>query len=106
MKKYTREMLILLMQMFMFYVFPLFAGPTDGMGMVVLILLSVLLLAVVMGGISGCRMKYLYPAAVAALFIPSVWIHYNESALIHAVWYLVTASIGLITGSLIRKIFG
>ena len=30
MKKYLKEILILLIQLFMFYVFPLFAGPTDG----------------------------------------------------------------------------
>ena len=34
MKKYLKEILILLIQLFMFYVFPLFAGPTDIMGMV------------------------------------------------------------------------
>ena len=33
MKKYLKEILILLIQLFMFYVFPLFAGPTDVMGM-------------------------------------------------------------------------
>lgn len=32
MKKYLKEILILLIQLFMFYVFPLFAGPTDVMG--------------------------------------------------------------------------
>ena len=30
MKKYLKEILILLIQLFMFYVFPLFAGPTEG----------------------------------------------------------------------------
>ena len=34
MKKYLKEILILLIQLFMFYVFPLFAGPTDVMGMI------------------------------------------------------------------------
>ena len=29
MKKYLKEILILLIQLFMFYVFPLFARPTD-----------------------------------------------------------------------------
>ena len=32
MKKYLKEILILLIQLFMFYVFPLFAGPTDCYG--------------------------------------------------------------------------
>ena len=42
MKKYLKEILILLIQLFMFYVFPLFAGPTDVMGMIVLLILATL----------------------------------------------------------------
>ena len=105
MKKVWKEIFIALIQLFMFYVFPLFAGPTDAMGMVFLILLATLLLSLVMGILSKYWIKYLYPAVTAVLFIPSVWIFYNESALIHAVWYLVIASIGLILGSLLRKVF-
>ena len=105
MKKVWKEIFISLIQLFMFYVFPLFAGPTDAMGMVFLILLATLLLSLVMGILSKYWIKYLYPAVTAVLFIPSVWIFYNESALIHAVWYLVIASVGLILGSLLRKVF-
>ena len=48
MKKYIVEIIIFCIQLFMFYISPLFAGPTDGMGMVVLLsfvtwILSVLL---------------------------------------------------------------
>lgn len=46
MKKYLKEILILLIQLFMFYVFPLFAGPTDVMGMIVLLILATLLLSI------------------------------------------------------------
>lgn len=103
MKKYWKEMIILLLQLFMFYVFPLFAGPIDAMGMVFLILLATMLLSVIIGSVSKNRIKYLYPLVVAVLFIPSVWIYYNESALIHAVWYLVTSAIGLSAGMLIHR---
>ena len=103
MKKNFKEIGIMLIQLFMFYVFPLFAGPTDTMGMILLILLSAVLLSAVLGMISKNRIKYLYPAVIAVLFIPSVWIYYNESALIHAVWYLAAASIGLLSGSMFRK---
>ena len=105
MKKVWKEIFITLIQLFMFYVFPLFAGPTDAMGMVILILLATLLLSAVMGSISKSRIRYLYPAAAAVLFVPSVWIFYNESALIHALWYLAAASIGLVLGIIIQKIF-
>ena len=31
MKKFIKEIIITLIQLFMFYIFPLFAGPTDAM---------------------------------------------------------------------------
>lgn len=102
MKKYLKEIIILLLQLLMFYVFPLFAGPTDAMGMVFLILLSTLLLSFILGCISSKNVKFLYPFLVAALFVPSVFIYYNSSALIHSVWYLVVSSSGLGIGSLIH----
>ena len=77
MKKYTVEIVIFCIQLFMFYISPLFAGPTDGMGMVVLILFATLILSILLGSISTNRIKYVYPAAVAAAFLPSVFLHYN-----------------------------
>ena len=38
MKRYIKELAILTVQLFLFYLFPLFAGPTDAMGMVFLII--------------------------------------------------------------------
>lgn len=105
MKKYFKEMVILLIQLFMFYIFPLFAGPTDAMGMVVLILLATFLLSIIIGGISNRKIKYLYPVVIAILFVPSVFIFYNESALIHSIWYLVISTIGLLPSAIIHKLF-
>ena len=104
MKKYIKESLILLIQLVMFYVFPLFAGPIDAMGMVLSILMSTLLLSLVIGIISNSKIKYLYPVVTAIVFIPSVFIYYNESALIHSVWYLVVSAIGLLIGAGINKL--
>ena len=102
MKKYIKEIIVLFLQLFMFYVFPLFAGPADAIAMVLLILLSTFILSLVVGGFSSHWIKYLYPLVIAALFIPSVFIYYNESALIHSVWYLVVSSIGLLAGFAFR----
>ena len=84
MKKYLKEILILLIQLFMFYVFPLFAGPTDVMGMIVLLILATLLLSILIGSISNLKVKYLYPIIIAITFVPSVFIYYNETALANA----------------------
>ena len=104
MKKYLKEIIIILIQLFMFYIFPLFAGPTDAMGMVLLIILSTLLLSIILGNISKEKIKYLYSIVIAILFIPSVFIYYNESALVHSIWYLVISYIGLLVGSIIHKL--
>ena len=104
MKKYLKEIIIVLLQLFMFYIFPVFAGPTDTMGMVLLIILATLLLATILGIISNNKIKYCYPILVVLLFIPSIWIYYNESALIHSVWYLVISAIGLLIGMAINKL--
>lgn len=104
MKKYLKEILILLIQLFMFYVFPLFAGPTDVMGMIVLLILATLLLSILIGSISNLKVKYLYTIIIAITFVPSVFIYYNETALIHSLWYLAVSSFGLIIGMVIHKL--
>jgi len=102
MKPYKKELAVLCLQLFMFYIFPLFAGPTDAMGMVFLILWATLLLSAVLGCISCQKIKYLYPLAVAALFIPSNFIHYGGGAMVHALWYLVVSGVGILIGAGIR----
>ena len=108
MKRYLKELVILILQLFMFYIFPLFAGPTDAMGMVVLIIFATFALSLVLGIISRWAGKWAWPAACAVLFIPSIPIYYNSSALIHATWYLVISTVGLSLGSgaafLVRKL--
>ena len=107
MKKYTKEIIILIIQLFMFYIFPVFAGPTDTMGMVFLIWLSTIILGIIIAIVSTKKIKYLYPIIISILFIPSIFIYYNETALIHTLWYLVSSSIGMLIGTIIyiiRKI--
>mgnify|MGYP003498770620 FL=1 len=105
MKKYLKEIITLLIQILIFYIFPLFAGPTDIMGMVVLMLLATLFLSLILTIISKEKIKYLYPLVVAIIFIPSIFIYYNESALIHSLWYLVSSLLGTILGIITNKVF-
>jgi len=97
-KKYLKEIIILLIQLFMFYIFPMFAGPTDAMGMVLLIILATFVLSLILGIISKNKFRYFYPVITSIIFIPSIFIYYNESALIHTVWYLIDSTIGLLIG--------
>lgn len=103
MKKYLKEIIIFLLQLFMFYISPLFAGPTDAMGMILLMIVVTLILSILIGSLSKEKIKYFYPIIIAILFIPSVWIYYNDSALIHSLWYLVTSNIGVAIGTIIYK---
>ena len=61
-------------------------------------------LAIIFASISKEKWKYIYPIIISILFIPSVFIYYNSSALIHAVWYLVDSGIGFLIGLIIYKI--
>ena len=65
MRKIWKEITILLIQLFMFYIFPLFAGPTDIMGMVFLILVSTFILAIIFASISKEKWKYIYPIIIS-----------------------------------------
>lgn len=104
MKKYLKEILILIIQLLMFYVFPLITGSTDAMGMVFIIIVATFMLSIIIGSISKEKIKYFYPIIISILFVPSVFIYYNESALIHSIWYLVISIIGLSVGTIIYKI--
>lgn len=105
MKNYKKEIFILLIQLLVFYILPLFAGPTDMIGLILLILLLTLVLSTIISLISKEKIKYLYPIIIAILFIPSVFIYYNDSALIHSLWYLIASYIGLVIGIIINKIY-
>lgn len=102
MKTYWKEIAILAAQLFLFYGFPLMAGPTDAMGMVFLIIVATLILSLILGSASGKAIKYFYPLLVSLLFVPSVMIYYNESAMVHSAWYFVVSAVGLSIGSLLR----
>lgn len=105
MKKYRKEIILSTIQFILFYLLPFFAGPTDMMGMVVVLLFSTLILSILMGILSGRRIKYAFPPFTALLFLPSVFIHYNETALPQCIWYLVISLIGLFIGCVIRFFF-
>ena len=103
MKKYLKEIVSILLQIFVFYLFPKAIGNIGALGMVFLILASTFILSIIVGFISKNKIKYLYPIVVALLFIPSIFIYYNESAFVHSLWYLVVSGIGILIGTAINK---
>ena len=105
MKKFRKEILILLLQVFFFYIFPIFAGPTDAMGMVFVLILATFVLGYFFSLVSRWEWKWCWPGVVALLFAPSIFLYYNFTAYIHIVWYLVISTAGMLFGLLIRKLF-
>ena len=104
MKKYLKEIIIFIIQLLVFYILPLFAGPADTMGLVVLLILCTFILPLILGIISNNKIRFLYPIVISILFIPAVFIYYNNSALIYTLWFMVDAYIGIFIGSLINII--
>ena len=78
MKKNIKEIIIGILQLLLFYVLPLFAGPTDAMGMVFLIIVGTFILSLLIGILSNNKIKYFYSVFTSIIFIPSVFIYYNE----------------------------
>ena len=105
MKKYRKELVITAIQAVMFYLFPLTAGPTDMMGLVVVLLFSSFLLSLLLGALSRTPFKYAYPLLGCALFLPTVPILYNATALSHALWYLADGYMGLGLGCVFRAVY-
>ena len=82
----------------MFYIFPMFMYLYEPIGTVILILLTTFILSIILSSISKSKIKYLYPLVISILFIPTIFIYYNESALVHAIWYFVVSTVGLLIG--------
>ena len=96
MKKYLKEMIILFIQLFMFYIFPIFMYLYEPIGTVMLILITTFILSIILSSISKSKIKYLYPLVISILFIPTIFIYYNESALVHSIWYCIVSTVGLL----------
>lgn len=74
--------------------------------MVLMLLGATFVLSLILGIISKNKIKYFYPIVTAMLFIPSIFIYYNKSALIYGVWYFVVSASGMIIGIIINKVLG
>ena len=93
--------------MIIFYVYPAYSLAINGLELVLIIIILTFLLSIIYGMITETdeMKKFLYPFLISILFIPSVFIYYNESALIHSIWYLVITFVGVTFGSMIKSIY-
>ena len=95
--KYIKELIILIIQLLVYYILPLFMGPTDAMGVV-------FLLGLILGFISNNNIKYIYPLFSSLLFLPAVFIYFNITALIYILWFFILSLMGILSSTLLRKL--
>ena len=93
----------LLVIVFDFYLLPLLISDT-GSGMFIL-LIAVPAICFICSLIYGIKHSFhlIYPAIVAVLFIPTIFIFYNSSAWVYILAYGVIALIGNIAGMIFYK---
>lgn len=98
MKKHIIPLVAFIIQTVLFYAVPENAQPGDEMGVVFVLFIAALALSVV-AGVPKSFLKIIYPVAVPLAFLPSVYIYYNESALVHCFWYFTVCAIGVLIGT-------
>ena len=104
MKKYLKEIIIILIQIGLFYLLPLIIKGDMVIGMILTLLLGTFTLTLIINVISSNKIKYFYPLIAIIIFIPSIFIYYNSSAWIHVLWYLIDSLFGEVIGVCIYKI--
>ncbi|MBQ3131727.1 MAG: hypothetical protein IJC24_03365 [Clostridia bacterium] len=108
MGKYKKELAAAAAQLAVFWLVPLCFSFLRGKGgaifMVQLMLIGTIALSAILCAGSERRAKYFFPLFAAAMFLPTVPVYYNSTALIHSLWYFIASWIGIGTGLLKKKI--
>ena len=80
-----------------FYVIPLF-GSSAGVFMLILLIAipAICLISSLIYGMKNKFRKYqiLFPVFIGILFVPSIFLYYNESAWIYSIAYAIIALVG------------
>ena len=103
MKKIREMSVYLIVITLAFYVLPAFINDT-GTGIFFLIILTPII-CFVTSIIYGIRHSFnlIFLLIIMILFIPTIFIFYNESAAVYVLIYGIIAAIGNLLGSLIKK---
>ena len=103
MKKIREMSVYLIVITLAFYVLPAFINDT-GSGIFFLLIL-IPIICFITSIIYGIRHSFnlIFLLLIMALFIPTIFIFYNESAAVYVLIYGIIAAIGNLLGSLIKK---
>lgn len=102
MEKLRRMIPYLLIIIFAFYILPLLIKDT-GSGILIL-LIGIPAICFVVSFIYGIKnsFNWLFPIFIMALFVPSIFIYYNESASVYIIIYGVISIIAQFIGNMLR----
>ena len=103
MKKIREMSVYLIVIILAFYVLPAFINDT-GTGILFLLILTHII-CFLTSLIYGIRHSFnlIFLLLIMALFVPTIFIFYNESAAVYVLIYGIIAAIGNLLGSLIKK---
>ena len=103
MKKIREMSVYLIVIILAFYVLPAFINDT-GTGIFFLLILTPII-CFITSIIYGIRHSFnlIFLLLIMILFIPTIFIFYNESAAVYVLIYGIIAAIGNLLGSLIKK---
>ena len=104
MAKIKKGLFFILLQTIIFYGMPVFAGPTDIMGLVILQFGLTFALSVIVGAFTKSEMKFIFPIIATVGFIPAILIYLNFTAYIYLLFYAVITVAGVAIGTGIRKL--
>lgn len=86
-----------------FYLLPLLIGDTGAAMLYLLFVIPIIVLitSLAYGMIRGFDL--LLPSAAVLLFLPTIWLYYNESAVVYLLFYAAASLSGLAVGRLFYK---
>ncbi len=105
MNKMKKGLVFLILQAIIFYVLPLFAGPTDTMGLVLIQFAATFVLSFIVGVSTKSTMKFVFPVIATVAFVPVIMIYMNATAYIYLVFYAVLTVGGVALGTGLRNLF-
>ena len=101
MKTYINLLPWLLVTALDFWVLPLFLDAGNVMLMVLIVMPGIFFFSSLGCGLF-CGFRSVYLLGTELLYLPTVWVYYNNSALVYLLVYAAAAALGLGIGAMIR----
>lgn len=105
MKKRMKEFIIFTVLFLCFYLLPFVVVYISKGAIVLTIFINIFItfiLSIILGIISNFKLYYLYPIIIIIMYIPSIFIFYNDSAIIYSLFHFIVSFIGIGIGKVLK----